>query len=61
MTLQTNVRLPALPGDVTPASLQTLQEDSATRETLLRQIIRGFERRYNCSLETFLLAQLAAS
>ena len=53
MTLQANTYLPALPGGVTPDSLQVLQEDSAAHEALLRQIIRGFERKYGCALEVF--------
>lgn len=45
--------LPGLPGDVTPANLRNLKEDSAEQEVWLRQVIRGFERKYGCSLETF--------
>lgn len=42
-----------LPRNVTPRNVRTLKENSTARELLLRQIVQGFERKYNTSLEVF--------
>ena len=48
-----SLKLPALPRNVTPRSVQILKETSTAREALLQQIIQGFERKYGASLVAF--------
>jgi len=49
--LQVTAYLPNLPEEITADSLEHLQASAASRETLLLQILQGFERKYGSSLE----------
>lgn len=53
MTASYPAALPSPPASVTPDKLRVLEADTATRAELLRQIIHGFEQKYQCSLESF--------
>jgi hypothetical protein len=53
MTVSHPVTLPSPPASVTLDKVRVLEADTAARADLLRQIVRGFERKYQCSLETF--------
>ncbi len=48
-----NARLATLPRNVTPRTVRSLKESSTARESLLRQIVEGFEHKYGTSLEVF--------
>jgi hypothetical protein len=49
--LQVRAYLPNLPEEITADRLEHLQESAASRETLLFQIVQGFERKYGYPLE----------
>lgn len=47
------MNFPALLPGLTAADIESLERETFARETLLRQMVQGFERRYGCSLEEF--------
>ena len=47
------MNFPALPPGLTAADIESLEQETSARETLLRRIVQGFEKKYGCSLEEF--------